>query len=154
MATTEDGTRVCSMADALEVVGEKWSLLVVREVFYGVRRFEGIARNTGAPRDVLAARLRKLSEAGVLRRVQYSERPARSEYHLTEAGLDLAPTLLSLLQWGRRWTGDAPESPTGFVHDCGEPLHTQLSCRACGRRVTGQDLSIGGRPLLPPPGSD
>ena len=90
------------MAAALEVVGEKWSLLVVREVFYGVRRFEGIAQNTGAPRDILTARLRKLSEAGVLHRVRYSERPARSEYHLTQAGLDLAPTLLTLLKWGQQ----------------------------------------------------
>ena len=151
MAMTEDGPRVCSMADALDVVGEKWSLLVVREVFYGVRRFEGIARNTGAPRDVLTARLRKLSEAGVLRRVQYSERPARSEYHLTEAGADLAPVLLCLLQWGRRWTRDAPAAPTGLTHDCGEPLHAQLTCRACGRPVVGGDLSVGGRPLGPPP---
>ncbi|WNG23920.1 helix-turn-helix transcriptional regulator [Cystobacter fuscus] len=149
MPKKEAGPRVCSMADALEVVGEKWSLLVVREVFYGVRRFEGIAQNTGAPRDVLTARLRKLSEAGVLRRVQYSERPARSEYHLTEAGLDLAPTLLCLLQWGRRWTSDAPATPGALVHDCGEPLHTVLTCRACGRRVTGTDLSIHQIPIRP-----
>ncbi|MET0402764.1 MAG: helix-turn-helix domain-containing protein [Cystobacter sp.] len=150
MPKTEEGPRECPMADALEVVGEKWSLLVLREVFYGVRRFDGIARNTGAPRDVLTARLRKLSDAGVLRRVQYSERPARSEYHLTPAGAELAPTLLSLLQWGMRWASVEGAEPRGSLkHDCGAPLSTGLCCQACGRRVTGADLGLGVMPPLP-----
>jgi len=142
--------RVCSLASALEVVGEKWSLLILREVFYGVCRFEGIAQNTGAPRDVLTARLRKLSDAGILRRVQYSERPQRSEYHLTEAGRELAPTLLSLLQWGQRWAPAEPRSTAAFMHDCGQRLHTFLGCQACGRPVRGGDLSVGGKPVFAP----
>ncbi len=150
MSKKEAGPRVCPMADALEVVGEKWSLLVIRELFYGVRRFEGIAQNTGAPRDVLTARLRKLSEAGVLRRVQYSERPPRSEYQLTEAGLELAPTLLSLLQWGLRWTTDTPPTQAPIFHDCGEHLQGVLTCQACGRRVTGADVTIGQKQEPPP----
>src|SRR6218665_368433 len=100
MPKKEGSPRECPLASALEMVGEKWSLLVLREVFYGVRRFEGIAQNTGAPRDVLTARLRKLSECGVLRRVQYSERPARSEYHLTEAGPGLGAPPAPPLSFG------------------------------------------------------
>jgi DNA-binding HxlR family transcriptional regulator len=137
------------MAAALEVVGDKWSLLVVREVFYGVRRFEGIARNTGAPRDILTTRLRKLSETGVLHRVPYSERPARSEYHLTQAGLELAPTLLTLLQWGMRWVPDAPVVRASLVHDCGEHLRPVLTCQACSRRITGTDLRLEHAPEPP-----
>ncbi|MDC0708704.1 helix-turn-helix domain-containing protein [Stigmatella sp. ncwal1] len=150
MSKQDVAPRVCSLASALEVVGEKWSLLILREVFYGVRRFEGIAHNTGAPRDVLTARLRKLSDGGVLRRVLYSERPQRSEYHLTEAGVELAPTLLTLLQWGQRWVPAGPRAGGAFEHDCGERLHAFLACQACGRAVTGGDLSLGGKPLAPP----
>jgi DNA-binding HxlR family transcriptional regulator len=143
--------RVCSLASALEVVGERWSLLILREVFYGVCRFEGIAQNTGAPRDVLTARLRKLSEAGVLRRVPYSERPQRNEYHLTEAGRELAPALLALLQWGQRWVPAEPRPGIPFVHACGHRLSPFLGCQACGRPVTGADLSLGGGPGAVPP---
>ena len=89
--TKRPAPRVCSIARSLDVVGEKWSLLALREVFLGVRRCDQIDARTGAPRDVLTARLRTLVEAGVLEPVQYSERPPRSEYHLTQAGRDLQP---------------------------------------------------------------
>jgi len=150
MPKKEGSPRECPLASALEMVGEKWSLLVLREVFYGVRRFEGIAQNTGAPRDVLTARLRKLSECGVLRRVQYSERPARSEYHLTEAGLELAPTLITLLAWGRKWASERPLPSAPFVHVCGAPLQAALTCLACGGRVTGADVSLDLSRVRPP----
>src|SRR3954453_16789739 len=103
--------RVCPIARSLEVVGEKWSLLALREVFLGVRRFDGIVARTGAPRDVLTARLRTLVEAGVLERVQYSERPPRYEYHLTETGRDLQPVLLTLMEWGNRYLSDGKPLP-------------------------------------------
>jgi DNA-binding HxlR family transcriptional regulator len=98
--TRRDGTRVCSIADALELVGERWSLLVVREVGLGVRRFNDIQRNTGAPREMLTARLRRLEEAGILTRNQYSEHPPRYDYELTEAGRALIPILRDLRTWG------------------------------------------------------
>lgn len=93
--------RICSIADALNVVGEKWSLLVIRELFLGVRRFNDIAANTGAPRDILTARLRRLEELGVIERQEYSERPPRYEYRLTDAGKDLRPVIMALKQWGK-----------------------------------------------------
>src|SRR5215831_3449196 len=86
--------RSCSVAAALGVIGEKWSLLVIRELAWGVHRFDAIARNTGAPRDILTSRLRRLESAGVLERRRYQERPERFEYFLTQAGHELRPVLL------------------------------------------------------------
>jgi DNA-binding HxlR family transcriptional regulator len=93
---------VCSIADALDVVGERWSLLVLRELGFGVHRFKDIQINTGAPRETLALRLRKLEEAGVIARRRYCDRPPRDEYVLTAAGEDLAPVLGALHAWGER----------------------------------------------------
>src|SRR5690242_13910463 len=92
--------RVCSIASALGVLGEKWSLLVVRELALNVHRFDQIQRNTGAPRDILTSRLRRLEEAGVVEKRQYQEKPVRFDYHLTAAGDELRPILLALSQWG------------------------------------------------------
>jgi DNA-binding HxlR family transcriptional regulator len=111
MASTEP--RVCSIARTLDIVGEKWALLAVREVFLANRRFDEMVRRTGAPRDTLAARLRTLVGAGILERRQYSDHPARFEYHLTDAGRDLYPVIVTLMRWGdqylaattaRRWS--------------------------------------------------
>ncbi|MEZ0071358.1 winged helix-turn-helix transcriptional regulator [Planotetraspora sp. GP83] len=122
--------RPCSIADALGVIGEKYSLLVLREVFFGVHRFDAIARNIGAPRDILAARLRHLVEAGVLEKVAYSERPPRFEYRPTEAGKELRPVLLLLSQWGDRHLADRP--PVVLEHSCGADLDPVVTCRSCG----------------------
>jgi len=130
--------RPCSVAAALEVIGERWALLVIRELAWGVHRFDEIARNTGAPRDILTNRLRRLEAAGVIERRQYQERPVRFDYHLTRAGHELRPVLLSLMQWGDRWAVDAPS--VEFTHSCGEQLDLQHTCRACGGEVTGFDL--------------
>src|SRR4051795_3540920 len=107
--------RPCAIADALELVGERWALLVVRELFWDNHRFADIAQNTGAPRDVLSARLRTLVDAGVIEKRKYSGRPPRSGYHLTKAGFDLAPVLLALMQWSNRHRPSAHERLT-FPH--------------------------------------
>ena len=130
--------RPCSAAAALGVIGEKWSLLVIRELAFGVHRFDEIAANTGAPRDILTSRLRRLEEAKVVERRQYQEHPPRFGYHLTRAGHELRPILLSLAQWGDRWAVDAPS--TTFVHECGEEVELVHTCRACGGEITGFDL--------------
>jgi DNA-binding HxlR family transcriptional regulator len=95
--------RVCPIARSLDVVGEKWALLVVRELFFGVHRFDEIVANTGAPRDILTKRLRSLESAGVIERRPYSDRPVRCEYHLTAVGKDLGPALAALRLWGDRY---------------------------------------------------
>jgi DNA-binding HxlR family transcriptional regulator len=132
--------RACSIAAALTFLGEKWSLLVVRELSLGIHRFDEIRRNTGAPRDILADRLRKLEETGVLERRQYQERPARFGYHLTAAGKELRPILLSLSQWGEKWT--TQRNFADWTHTCGETLELVHTCKACGGEVTGSDLRM------------
>jgi DNA-binding HxlR family transcriptional regulator len=95
--------RPCPVAAALELVGDRWTLLVVREVDLGCHRFTEIQRGTGAPRDRLAVRLKALVDAGILERTRYCDAPERFEYHLTDAGRDLLPVLRSLYAWGERW---------------------------------------------------
>lgn len=101
--TTPTSTpRPCFIADALDVVGERWSLLIVRELGLGVTRFGDLRTNTGAPRETLTVRLRKLEEAGIVERRRYQERPPRDEYALTDAGRALAPVLRALREWGEQ----------------------------------------------------
>lgn len=134
--------RPCAIASALQVVGERWALLAVREISLGNTRFDRIVRNTGAPRDRMAARLRLLEASGVVERKQYSERPPRFEYHLTPAGKDLRAVLQVLRQWGDRWAVDAP--PVSFTHEaCGHQLEATVTCAHCHGEVTGDDVGIG-----------
>jgi DNA-binding HxlR family transcriptional regulator len=129
--------RACSIAAALEVVGDRWSLLAVREVSFGNHRFSEILEGTGAPRDRLAARLKTLVAAGVLERRKYQEAPARFDYHLTKAGRDLVPVLRALMAWGDRWVVDEP--PVTLLHH-DHVLDAQVVCRACGEPVRSDDV--------------
>jgi DNA-binding HxlR family transcriptional regulator len=130
--------RDCTIAASLAVIGEKWSLLVVRELALGVHRFDGIAEKTGAPRDILTNRLRRLEAEGVIEKRLYQDRPARYEYHLTEAGHELRPILLALGEWGDRWTSQ--HTRARYMHTCGHELELHHTCAACGGEVTGRDL--------------
>jgi DNA-binding HxlR family transcriptional regulator len=138
MVLRETTPRACSIAAALGVLGEKWSLLVVRELALNVHRFDQIQRNTGAPRDILTSRLRRLEQAGVVEKRQYQDRPVRFEYHLTGAGDELRPILLALSQWGERWTSQ--ENAVRWVHTCGHEVQLVHTCEECGEPVTGLDL--------------
>jgi DNA-binding HxlR family transcriptional regulator len=124
--------RECSIARTLEVVGEKWALLAVREVFLGNRRFDEMVRRIGAPRDTVAARLRALVDAGILERRQYSDHPVRHEYYLTQAGLDLYPVILTLMHWGDQYLAGDREPPVILEHQCGHRLTARVVCEACG----------------------
>ena len=132
MAPVATQPRECSIARTLEIVGEKWALLAVREVFLGNRRFDGMARRIGAPRDTLAARLRSLVGAGILERRQYSEHPARYEYRLTQAGRELYPVILTLMRWGDEHLAGDDGPPMVLEHACGHRLAAQVVCEACG----------------------
>jgi DNA-binding HxlR family transcriptional regulator len=134
----------CSVAGTLGVVGEKWSLLVLREAFFGIRRFADFQRILGAPKAVLSDRLATLVEQGVLDRVPYQAEGERQrhEYRLTAKGRDLYPTLVALMQWGDTYLSDGPP-PLELRHrDCGAPVHLELTCGA------GHTLS-GPREVLP-----
>jgi DNA-binding HxlR family transcriptional regulator len=132
--------RKCSIANALNVVGERWSLLALREVFFGVRRFDQIVQNTGASRDILATRLRKLVDSGVLEKKLYEPHPPRYEYMLTEAGRELQPVLLSLMEWGDKYVTEG-EPPTVWEHDCGAVFEPRLDCATCGEPVLSSRLT-------------
>jgi DNA-binding HxlR family transcriptional regulator len=129
----------CSVAGTLAVVGEKWSLLVLREAFLGVRRFADFQRILGAPKAVLSDRLGTLVEQGILVRVPYQAEGERQrhEYRLTPKGRDLYPTLVALMHWGDRYVADDGVAPLELRHaDCGAPVHLELACDA-GHRLAG-----------------
>jgi len=140
MATAEP--RVCSIARTLDIVGEKWALLALREVFLGDRRFDEMVRRTGAPRDTLAARLRTLTAAGVLERRPYREHPARFEYHLTDAGRDLYPVIATLMHWGDKYLAGQEGPPLVLEHSCGHHLVPELICQACGEPLRAGQARI------------
>ncbi|MGW0599865.1 winged helix-turn-helix transcriptional regulator [Streptomyces sp. NPDC002776] len=133
--------RPCSIADALALVGEKYSLLVLREVCLGNGRFDQLVRNIGAPRDILATRLRRLVDAGILTKRAYSERPQRFEYRPTRAGLELEPVLVTLMAWGDRHLRGDENRPMVIEHVCGNELLPVVTCSACGDEVRHEDLS-------------
>ncbi len=133
--------RECSIANALGVIGERWSLLALREVMLGRRRFAQIAANTGASRDILTARLRKLVEHGVLAKEQYEQHPPRYEYVLTDAGRALQPILHQLMEWGDEYVTEGP-APTVWEHSCGAELHTETVCRHCGEPFGTGEMTL------------
>ncbi|GAA5003580.1 winged helix-turn-helix transcriptional regulator [Streptomyces hyderabadensis] len=141
MAAAPKNPRPCSIADTLALVGEKYSLLVLREVCLGNGRFDQLVRNTGAPRDILTTRLRRLVDAGILDRRPYSERPPRFEYRPTRAGLELEPVLMTLMAWGDRHLHADDDRPMVIEHACGHELVPQVICPACGDTVRHEDLT-------------
>ena len=131
--------RPCSLAAALGLVGDRWALLAVREVMFGNHRFSEIARNTAAPRDRLAARLKALVAAGILERRQYQASPPRHDYHLTAAGRELLPVMHALRAWGDKWAVGEP--PLRAEHH-GHPIHPYVACATCGEPVRPDDLEL------------
>ena len=130
--------RPCSVAAGLQLIGDRWALLVVRELLFGYHRFDELAHNTGAPRDRLSARLRALESYGVIERRPYQERPTRYEYHLTEAGRDLGPVIQALRAWGDRWAVDEP--PMVFHHSCGHEFAATVTCAHCNRPLRADEM--------------
>ena len=122
----------CSVARTLDVIGEWWTPLIVRDAFYGVRRFEDFQRSLGLARNVLSGRLDGLVAAGIMERRPYEERPPRDEYLLTEKGRDLFPIIAALMAWGDRWTAGEAGPPLMLVHGCGEPGTLRATCDKCG----------------------
>lgn len=139
----------CSVARTLEAIGDRWTLLVLREAFYGVRRFEQMQRNLGIARNILAARLQKLVGHGILERRRYQERPERFEYRLTRKGLDLYPPLVTLMQWGDAYMADEAGPPVTLVHKtCGHEADAQLTCGHCGEALDAREVRVEAGPGL------
>jgi DNA-binding HxlR family transcriptional regulator len=139
-ARTDFSDMSCSIARTLGVIGERWSLLIVRDAFYGVRRFDDFRADLGIARNVLTDRLNTLVEQGVLERRQYEERPPRFEYLLTEKGKDLLPVILTMLRWGDRWEGDG-EPPVTLMHKtCAHRTEPVVVCDHCGEQLRWREI--------------
>jgi DNA-binding HxlR family transcriptional regulator len=130
----------CSIARTLQVIGDRWTLLILRDVFRGVRRFDEFADDLGIARNLLADRLQRLVEHGILEKVPYQSRPLRNEYRLTRRGLDLSPALVAFMRWGdKHLAGDEP--PVVLVHDeCGHPLDQVFVCWHCDQTITPRQI--------------
>lgn len=130
----------CSVARTLEVVGERWTLLILRDALYGVRRFDDFRRDLGIARNILTDRLNKLVDHGVLERHLYEEHPPRHEYRLTDKGRDLLPVVLTMMRWGDRWATDV-EPPVTLTHTtCGRTTAPTVCCSECGDPLTLREL--------------
>jgi DNA-binding HxlR family transcriptional regulator len=137
---TYDG-QDCSVARALEVIGERWTILILRDAFLGVRRFDDFQRSLGIARNVLNTRLQRLVDAGLLERRRYQVRPERHEYRLTTMGLDLWPSILALMQWGDRHLSGPDGPPLRVEHrDCGGLVDDRRTCERCGEVLGPRDV--------------
>jgi DNA-binding HxlR family transcriptional regulator len=131
-----------SVGRALELVGERWTLLILREAFFGVRRFGQLARNLNIPRPTLSSRLRTLVDAGLLERVLYARDPDRHEYLLTDAGRDLFPAIVALMRWGDTHFGNQEGPPIVLRHHaCGELADPRMTCRHCGGEIDARNVT-------------
>lgn len=136
----------CSLARGLDLIGDWWSPLIVRDLYLDVVRFDDLVEDLGISRNLLTRRLSALANNGIVERRAYQRRPRRYEYRLTEAGRDLVPAILALTAWGDRWARPKEGSPMLFVHNsCGHQFQPQVTCSACGEVITAKAVkTIGG----------
>ena len=139
----------CSIANALDLIGEWWTLLILREAFFGTRRFEDFQQHLGIARNILTARLRKLCDSGILERVPIKEGAKRHEYKLTQMGRDLQPTLIALTQWGDRWLHQANGAPVKFIERASGEEIAEVSVQTkAGQKLEPRDMA-----MIPGPGA-
>jgi DNA-binding HxlR family transcriptional regulator len=133
----------CSVARTISVIGDRWTLLVLRDCFLRIRRFEDFQTRLGIGRGILADRLQKLVEAGVLAKVAYQDNPVRHEYKLTPRGLDLHPVIMAIVHWGDVHMDDGKGAPAVHLHrDCGCEFHPVMTCSACHEPVAPRAVQV------------
>jgi DNA-binding HxlR family transcriptional regulator len=143
--------QTCSIAAALEIVGERWTMLIIREALLGVHRFDEIQADLGIARNVLQARLEHLVAHGILERRLYHTRPDRYAYHLTQKGLDLWPAVVALMQWGDKHAEMPGGPPVRLEHrGCGGSVDDHLLCEACGEKLGPRDVWAQPAEHVPP----
>lgn len=146
----------CSVARTVAVIGDRWTLLILRDCFLGVRRFEAFQERLGISRTIIAERLKLLVDEGVLAKVAYQDRPLRHEYRLTEKGLALHPVIMAIVHWGDRFHAGEAGAPLLHRHKaCGCDFHPVMTCSECGEAVGARDVETrpgpGARPARPRP---
>lgn len=149
MSWQQVGEMPCSVARSLSVIGDRWTLLIIRNAFLRVRRFADIQVQLGVPKHVLSVRLKRLVDEGVLEKVAYQQAPARYEYKLTEKGRDLYPVIQMLVAWGDKWLDAGKGAPLLYRHKaCGKLFTPVVACSECGERVTARDVLVEAGPGL------
>src|ERR1039458_1382383 len=145
----------CSLARSLELIGDWWNPLILRDLYLGVTRYDDLAEDLGVSRNLLTSRLADLAAGGLIERRPYQDNPVRYDYLLTEAGQDLAPVLMALTAWGDRWVPPAGGPPARFVHsNCGHQFTPTVSCSECGEFVTYDEVAVRAGPgSRPTPGT-
>ncbi len=132
---------LCSIASTLEVIGDRWTLLVLRDAFRGLRRFDQLQADLGVARNILADRLARLVEHGVLEKIRYQDRPPRYEYRLTQKGVDLSPALVAMMRWGDKHLVPDEVPPVVLIHDrCGTTVEQSFHCPTCNCDVSPGQL--------------
>jgi DNA-binding HxlR family transcriptional regulator len=143
MQRTSFGEMRCSIARTLDVAGEPWSPLILRDVWVGITRFDALQRDLGISSKVLAERLKWLTAHGLLERRAYAQLPPRHDYVLTVKGLEFCSVLLAICAWGDRWTAGEAGPPALFRHrGCGEVTHAELTCAQCGKPLHARDVDV------------
>lgn len=144
MSRADLSSRTCTLARAVALVGDEWTLMILREMFLGNRRFDSFLHQTGISSHLLSQRLKKMETAGIIRRETYSRHPPRHEYRLTEKGRTLWPVVIAMKQWGDQWLGDG-EVPVELMHkSCGDVCQAEMTCSECGEPMDAHDTE----PLL------
>ena len=132
----------CSLARGLEMIGDWWSPLIIRDLFLNVARFDELVEDLGISRNLLTRRLKSLVANGIIERTAYRHGPTRYSYHLTAAGRDLVPAILALTAWGDRWARPREGSPIWFVHGtCGHQFEPRVTCSACGEAIEAEAVT-------------
>lgn len=140
----------CSVARTVDLLGDWWTPLVLRESFYGVRRFDDFQRSLKIGRNILTERLKRLVDEDLLDRVPYQHKPVRHEYVLTEKGRDFFPVLMAMMRWGDRWLAEESGPPVQLRHTrCDHEMHAEVVCSHCGEPVELRDVRARPGPGFP-----
>ncbi len=147
MKWDEIGDQPCSVARTLSVLGDRWTMLILRNAFMGIRRFDEFQRSLGVTRHVLSERLKRLVEYGILTKVPYVERQERFEYQLTDKGLDLYPIILTMVQWADKWMDMGLGKPIEFTHKtCGHKFSSKVVCSECNEPIDVKEVKVAAGP--------
>ncbi len=142
----EMGSRICSVARALEILGDRWTFLIIREAFFGIKTYEGFQKNLGIATNILSDRLKTLVQNGIFKRMKNPDDGRRFVYKLTEKGLDLYTIILGFMNWGDRWLAGDEEPPLVLYHqNCGHRLEPVMKCAHCGESIKAGDVTYSGR---------